>query len=299
MVDGVGLVAVLGRRVAQPDVVVGVVGGQGDGAVSPFTGHRQRTIGPDRRDGPRLPVADRLAGRRDKGAVVAAGGDDVTDVGALSAGDRRDESGLSVSGGDSGGLDGVVDGVDMIIGGGDEGDGAARLLVFDPRVGHRGEVIVECAGDDPVVGLVGVEGAGITGSQLQRRGSLPVVFEAVEAFELVDSAVGAQLGEQAATADGLQLAMVTDEHEAPLVRLGETHELMQGRGGDHPGLVDDERRPAAEAGTRVVAAGRGAATHGAVWRRCRRASRCPVRVPGLLSPSGRHRTRHDAGRAGR
>ena len=63
VVDGVGLVAVLGRRVAQPDVIVGVVGGQGDGAVSLFTGHRQRTIGPDRRDGPRLPVADRLAGR--------------------------------------------------------------------------------------------------------------------------------------------------------------------------------------------------------------------------------------------
>ena len=89
VVDGVGLVAVLGRRVAQPDVVVGVVGGQGDGAVSLFTGHRQRTIGPDRRDGPRLPVADTLTGRRDKGAVVTAGGDNVTDVSALSAGDPR------------------------------------------------------------------------------------------------------------------------------------------------------------------------------------------------------------------
>ena len=94
----------------------------------------------------------------------------------------------------------------------------------------RGEVIVEVAGDDPVVGFVGVEGAGIAGSQLQRRGRLPVVCEAVEAFEVVDSAVGAQLGEQAATADGLQLAMVTDEHEAPPVRLGETHELMQAPG---------------------------------------------------------------------
>ncbi len=125
VVDGVGLVAVLGRRVAQPDVVVGVVGGQGDGAVSLFTGHRQRTIGSDRRDGPRLPVADRLAGRRDQGAVVAAGGDNVTDVSALSAGDRRGDVRVELSGGDSGGLDGVVDGVDMIIGGGDEGDGDA------------------------------------------------------------------------------------------------------------------------------------------------------------------------------
>ena len=87
-------------------------------------------------------------------------------------------------------------------------------------------MIVDRSGDDPVVGFVGVEGSGITASQLQRRGSLPVVFEAVEMFEVVDSAVGAQLGEQAATADGLQLTIVTDQHETPLVRLGETHELM-------------------------------------------------------------------------
>ena len=134
--------------------------------MSLFTGHGQRTIGSDRRHNPRLPVADRLAGRRDEGAVVTAGGDNVTDVSALSAGDLHGDVRVEVSGGDSGDLDGVVDGVDMIIGGGDEGDGAATLLMFDPGVGHRGEVIVECAGDDSVVGFVGVEGAGITGSQL-------------------------------------------------------------------------------------------------------------------------------------
>ena len=132
VVDSVGLVAVLGRRIAQPDVIMGVVGGQRDGAVSLFTGHRQRTIGPDRRDGPSLPVADRLAGRGDEGAVVAAGGDDVTDMGALATGDRYVDVRVELSGGDSGGLDGVVDGVDMIIRGGDEGYGAATLLMFDP-----------------------------------------------------------------------------------------------------------------------------------------------------------------------
>ena len=136
VVDGVGLVAVLGRRVAQPDVVVDVVGGQGDGAVSLFTGHGQRTIGPDRRDGPGFPVADRLAGRGDQGAVVAAGGDNVADVSAFAAGDRRDPVRVEVSGGDSGGLDGVVDGVDMIIRGGDEGDGVAARVVLDPHVGR-------------------------------------------------------------------------------------------------------------------------------------------------------------------
>ena len=155
------------------------------------------------------------------------------------------------------------------------------------------------SGDDPVVGLVGVEGAGITGSQLQRRGSLPVVFEAVEVFELVDLAVGAQFGEQAAPADGLQLAVVADEHEAPLVRLGETDELMQRRGGRTCRPRRRRVSPRGRAGTRAVAAGRAVATRGAVWRRCRRASRCPVRVPGPLSPSGRHRTPADGGRAGR
>ena len=113
--------------------------------MSLFTGHRQRTIGPDRRDGPGLPVADRLAGRRDEGAVVAAGGDNVTDVSVFSAGDLRGDVRVELSGGDSGGLDGVVDGVDMIIRGGDEGHGDAAV-VLDPRVGDRGEVIVEVPG---------------------------------------------------------------------------------------------------------------------------------------------------------
>ena len=43
-VDGVGLVAVLGRRVAQPDVVADVVGGERHVAVSAVVGHGQRTV---------------------------------------------------------------------------------------------------------------------------------------------------------------------------------------------------------------------------------------------------------------
>ena len=44
VVDGVGLVAVFGGGVAQADVFVDVVGGQGDGAVSSFTADGQRTV---------------------------------------------------------------------------------------------------------------------------------------------------------------------------------------------------------------------------------------------------------------
>ena len=89
--------------------------------------------------------------------------------------------------GESGGLDGPVYGVDVIIRGGDEGDGDAAPEVVDPCGGHRGEVVLERSGDDPVVGSVGVEGTGITGS----RGRLPLVGESVQSFELVDLAVGA------------------------------------------------------------------------------------------------------------
>ena len=70
---------------------------------------------------------------------------------------------------------------------------------------------MEGAGDDAAVGFVGVEGGGVTASQLQGCGGFPRVGEAVEACELVDAAVGAELGEQTSPADTLQLARVTDQ----------------------------------------------------------------------------------------
>ena len=125
-----------------------------------------------------------------------------------------------MAGGEPGVLDGAVDGVDVVVG---RRHQRRRVRpwwwLVDPGVGHPGEVLVEGAGDDPAVRLVGVEGARVTGSHEQRRGGLPAVGEAVQAFELVDPAVGAQLVEQAAAADALQLAGVTDQGQPPLVRV--------------------------------------------------------------------------------
>ena len=53
----------------------------------------------------------------------------------------------------------------------------------------------------------------------------------------------APLVEQAAPPDGLKLAVVADQHEPPLLQFGEGDELVEGVGADHPGLVDDDRRP--------------------------------------------------------
>ena len=54
----------------------------------------------------------------------------------------------------------------------------------------RSTMVVERAGDDPVVGLVGVERARVAGSQLQGGGRLPPLGEAVEAGQLVHPAGG-------------------------------------------------------------------------------------------------------------
>ena len=139
----------------------------------------------------------------------------------LAASDHR-RGHVEVSGVEPGGLHGGVNGVDVVFVEATRASVSPRWWCSIHGVGIAFEVVVECAGDDPVVRFVGVEGARIAGSQQQRRGSLPGMDEAVQPFELVDPAVGAQFGEQAATADGLQLAMVADQHEPPLVRLGET-----------------------------------------------------------------------------
>jgi len=78
---------------------------------------------------------------------------------------------------------------------------------------------VKIAGADPAVLLVDVDDAGVAGTQLQGGGGFPAVGEAVELFEVFDSAVGADFGEQAAASDGLQLGVVTDEDEPPAVLL--------------------------------------------------------------------------------
>ncbi len=49
--------------------------------------------------------------------------------------------------------------------------------------------------------------------------------------------------EHAAASDGLQLVRVTDERESPSLLFGEVDEPVEGAGADHPGFVDDDRRP--------------------------------------------------------
>ena len=112
-VDGVALVAVLGRRVPQPDVLADVLGRQGDRAVSRDMGHDERAVVVDAGDGPPVAVADRLPCGGEELTVVAARDYDITDVSEFTAGDRRGAVGVEVAGVEAGVLDRVVERVDV------------------------------------------------------------------------------------------------------------------------------------------------------------------------------------------
>ena len=153
-----------GGGVAEPDVLPHIAGRQRDVAVSVLVGHGDRAVTVDGGDGPGVAVADRLTCAGDEPPVVAAGGDDVTDVDRLAGGYPCGDIGVEVAGFEACGLDGVVDGVDVVVRRRDDGDAAAAVVVVDPGGGHTGEVIVEGAGNDPAVRFVGVERGGVTAS---------------------------------------------------------------------------------------------------------------------------------------
>ena len=206
---------------------------------------------------PLVAVADGLTGAGGEVPVVAAGHDDLTDMRPLAAGDRDGGGRVEVTGGEAGVLDGVVECVDVLVAagrdrhgppGGGEGEPVARRC--RSRWSSRRPATMR-----PWV-LVGVEGVGVAGAELQRGGGFPGVGEAVDADQLMGAAGGAQLGEQAAPPDRLELAGVADQDEPPVQVLGEAGEVVQGAGADHAGLVDDDGGADRGAGSGGRGAGR-------------------------------------------
>src|SRR5207247_1581858 len=66
--------------------------------------------------------------------------------------------------------------------------------------------------------------------------------EAVQTGQLVHSAGGTQVVEQAAPAHSLELPWVADERQPPALAVGEFDQAMKRGGADHARLVRDERR---------------------------------------------------------
>ena len=241
-------------------------------------------------DGPVVAVADTLPHRCSQEPFVASCRDHVTDrdlapVAEFEAVVAELAEFAAVV------VDGGVDGVDVVVGGGRDRHVLAPVAGAGPVVGEVVDVLVERCRDDAVMVQVGVEAGGVAVSQLQGRGGFPLVVEAVDRVELDGPAGRAEFAEHPATAHCLELVGVTNQHQPPLLGVGELGELVEVAGADHAGLVDDHRRPhrqpprVAQVGDRFVA------TRATASRPC--PIPCPslIRGHGPLSPSAPHRTR--------
>jgi hypothetical protein len=163
---GVGLVAGLGGGVAELHMFGDVAGGQGDRAVTVDADQGERSVGTDGVDGPVVAVADALPHRGSQEPFVASCRDHVTDrdleaVAEFEAGVAELAKLAAVV------VDGGVDGVDVVVGGGRDRHVLAAFTGAGPVVGEVIGVLVERCREDAVMVQVGVEAAGVAVSQLE------------------------------------------------------------------------------------------------------------------------------------
>jgi hypothetical protein len=92
-----------------------VLGGQYDGAVSGAAADGERAVGAFFGDGPEFAIAYGFAVIGGQLSVVASGGDDVADVGALITGDGDAVADVNLADAKPSRLDGQVDCVNVII----------------------------------------------------------------------------------------------------------------------------------------------------------------------------------------
>ena len=165
-VDGVALMPVFSRGVAEPDVLGDVLGREGDGPAA-LPGDGERSVGVGGGDGPGVAVAHGLIRAGGERAVVATGHDDLTDMSPLVSGDRDGAGGIELPGVESGVLDAVVQCVDVLVAAGRDRHRSPRARQGKPVDGDAVQVLIERAGQDAAMVLVCVEGGRLAGAQLQ------------------------------------------------------------------------------------------------------------------------------------
>jgi hypothetical protein len=165
--DRVGLIAVLGRGVAEANVLTYVVGWERDSSVSGCAADDERAVRVHRRDSPELSVSYGLAVLSGELSVVATGGDDVADVGSFAVTDADAVGRVELAIADPSGLDGRVDGVDVVVRGCRDRDPVVTGRGVEPHGSDPLEVAFEGVRDDAVVGLVDLEGAGVAVAELE------------------------------------------------------------------------------------------------------------------------------------
>ncbi len=192
-------------------------------------------------DNPPVSVAHpTLSGR--KTPVVLAGHHQVTDAGGSSAGHRQPVSGHRTGGDPVSPGTGVelADGTEVT---GDHQAGLAGLGVGFPGQVKGVEHLVPVALGDPLMGLVGVDGVGGPGPQLDAGPLLPGVMKAAHVGQLggASLAVAHQCGEHAPGIDRAELGLVTNQDDLGPGHRGGAHELIQSEGPGQRGLVHDHQ----------------------------------------------------------
>jgi hypothetical protein len=165
----VGLVAGLGGGVAELHMFSDVAGGKGDGAVPVDAGHGQGPVGTDGVDGPVVAVADALSCRCSQESFVASCRDYITDrdLGAVA---EFEAVVAELTKRPAVVVDGVVDGIDVVVGGGRDRHVLAPVAGAGPVLREVADMLDERCRKDTVMVQVGVEPSWVAVSQLQRRG---------------------------------------------------------------------------------------------------------------------------------
>ena len=129
----------------------------------------------------------------------------------------------------------------LLVGWHDQQRRTAPEPVGEVAVGRGGEHVLLAALDQPPVRVVLAEHLRVPVAQAQRRRPLPVVVEADDLVEGEGRDVAGELPQRPAGADRVELGVVAGEqHFGPAV-LGDRPDAVQGLGGGHAGLVDDQQ----------------------------------------------------------
>ena len=143
-------------------------------------------------------------------------------------------------------LCGPVEDVDGAIGRGAEQHGLTVVAAVPPSVEGLSVHSSGGAAVETSVAVVDVGDGGVASAEAEGGGTFPVVREPVDSVEFNSTAGVGEVFEHAASADCGELQGVADEDNSPGSVVGEGGEAMELVGGDHPGFVDDDGRPAGQ-----------------------------------------------------
>ncbi len=217
---GVALVAVFGDGVGEFDGVPRRVPRDNHGAGLAQLGQGERSVVGDPCHGPAVTVPHHLPHIGAKVPEVAAGRHHIPHQHLDAVANDRGSGGVEFPGRDPGGLEVGVDEPGVVVGRRRHRERLAGRVSLAPRGGDGVEVFGEGAGLDAAVCFVGVEDGGVAVSELEGCGGFPRFGEAVDGVELDRGDDAGDLRQQAAAADGLQLARITHQHQTPVLLVG-------------------------------------------------------------------------------